>query len=231
MSEQVVLVTGGGRGIGRCICRKFAADGAQTVAVARSASDLAETRALVEGDGGKCHVETTDLTEHDEIDALVETVISKFGHVDVLVNCAGIAPLTDVEHLDPDVFQTIMAVNVDAVYYLSRAVWPNLVQRGGVIVNISSAASMDPFPGLTAYGAAKAWVNTWTKGLAGEGKPHDIRVYAVAPGAVETKMLRDAFPGYPQDQTLAPEDVANVVYALSQPGCRYVSGETILVRK
>jgi len=100
-----------------------------------------------------------------------------------------------------------------------------------VIVNISSAASVDPFPGLVAYGGTKAWVNIWSKGLADEGRPLGIRVFAVAPGAVETKMLREAFPDFPADQTLDPMDVADMVFQLSLPECRYASGQTIMVQK
>jgi len=125
-----------------------------------------------------------------------------------------------------------MAVNVNAVYHACRAVWPVMKkQKSGVIVNISSIASVDPFAGFAAYGAAKAWVNAWTKALADEGRRLGIRVFSVAPGAVETRMLRDPFPTFPADQTLRPADVADAVHALTQPGCRYATGQTVFVRR
>jgi len=232
MSRSVVVVTGGGRGIGRSICERFAADGAQVVAASRSATELDQTRTIIERAGGQCQVQVTDVCLPDEVHTLLETSASRFGRLDVLVNCAGIAPQAKMEELDPSLFETIMAVNVNAIYHACRAAWPVMKAQGsGVIVNISSIASVDPFPGFAAYGAAKAWVNAWTKALADEGRRFGIRVFAVAPGAVETKMLRDPFPDFPADQTLQPADVADVVHAMTQPACRYATGQTVFVRK
>lgn len=232
MTDKVVVVTGGGRGIGRAICRRFAEDGASVVAAARSLDELRETQAVVERAGGRAHLQQTDLSVPAEIEALVDSTVRQFGRIDVLVNCAGVAPLANLEELEPTLFQSILSVNVVAVYHACRRVWPVMKgQGGGCIVNLSSIASVDPFPGFAAYGASKAWVNGWTKALAQEGRPHGIRVYGVAPGAVETRMLRDAFPTFPENQTLQPSDVADVVHALTQPACRYATGETVFVRR
>jgi len=232
MSDKVVLVTGGGRGIGRAVCRDFARDGARVVAVARSRKDLAETCRLVEQDGGQCHAKALDVCEADDVESMVQSVVDELGRIDVLVNNAGVAPHCSLDELDPSLFEMTMAVNCEAVYRMCRAVWPVMIrQREGVIVNISSMASADPFPGFTLYGASKAWVNAWTKGLADEGKPHEVRVFAVAPGAVETRLLRGVFPQFPQEQALAPEDVAAVVVTLAQPACRYVTGQTVYVKR
>ncbi len=230
--ESVVVVTGGGRGIGRAICQRFATDGAQVVAASRTPRELAETRDLIEAAGGRCHIQLTDVCQPDDINVLVEGPAGRLGRIDVLVNCAGTAPLSEIEELDPSLFEAVVAVNVTAVYLGCRAVWPVMrKQGGGVIINISSVAAVDPFPGFAAYGAAKAWVNAWTRGLADEGRPVGIRLFAVAPGAVETRMLRDALPSFPADQALQPADVADVVYALAQPECRYATGQTIFVNK
>lgn len=232
MKDAIVVVTGGGRGIGRAICQRFAADGAHVVAASRSAAALAETRKAIEAAGGACSTEPTDVCSPEEVDALLEGTVSRFGRVDVLVNNAGVAPQASIESLDPALFETILSVNVTAVFLGCRAVWPVMKnQGGGVIINISSVASIDPFPAFAAYGASKAWVNAWTRALAEEGRTAGIRVFSVAPGAVETRMLRDAFPDFPKDQTLQPADVADVVHALAQPTCRYATGQTVFVRK
>lgn len=232
MNESVVVVTGGGRGIGRAVCRRFGAEGAQVVAASRTTDELDETRRLVESAGGRCHVQPTDLCEPGEVEALMETTAGRFGRLDVLVNCAGVAPQAKIEELDGSLFEVILAVNVNAIYRACRAAWTIMkTQQQGVIVNVSSVASIDPFPGFAAYGASKAWVNAWTRGLAQEGRPFGIRVFSVAPGAVETRMLRNVFPDYPADQTLQPEDVADCVWWVSQPGCRYATGQTVFVGK
>jgi 3-oxoacyl-[acyl-carrier protein] reductase len=232
MGDSVAVVTGGGRGIGRAICVRFATDGYQVVAASRSRRELEETRDVITRDGGRCHVHVTDVCAPDEIESLMEATVARFGRIDVLVNNAGVGPLSRIEDLEPSLFRTLMAVNVDAVYYGCRAVWPVMRRQGsGVIINMSSVASVDPFPGFTAYGAAKAWVNAWTRGLADEGREFGIRVSAVAPGAVETRMLRDAFPDFPVAQTLEPSDIADVVHALARPECRHVAGQTVFAKK
>ncbi len=232
MADQVVVVTGAGRGIGRAVCLRFAADGAQIVAASRTSRELNDTRTLVEKAGGQCDTIPTDMCEADDIAALIETTVSRHQRIDVLVNCAGVAPLSDIEQLEPQLFGLIQTVNMEAIYHASRAVWPVMkAGSGGVIVNISSVASVDPFPGFTAYGASKAWVNAWTVGLADEGRDHGIRVISVAPGAVDTRLLRDVFPDFPHDQVLQPEEVADVVFAMTLPDCEIASGETIFVNK
>jgi len=232
MSSQVVIVTGGGRGIGSAVCRRFASAGAQVVAASRTLADLEATRDQLAREGYRCDIRPTDVTSADEIDLLIEYTVAHLGRIDVLVNCAGIAPKAEIDKLDPSLFDTILAVNVRAVYLGCRAVWPVMArQGGGVIVNLSSIASTDPFRGFSAYGASKAWVNLWTRSLAEEGRACGIRVYAVAPGAVETRMLRDAFPDFPTDRALLPEQVAQLVHAVTEPAFHYATGQTIFIRK
>jgi NAD(P)-dependent dehydrogenase (short-subunit alcohol dehydrogenase family) len=232
MTDWVVMVTGGGRGIGRAICERFAASEAQVVATARNLHELEGTRGIIEQGGGRCHVQAADLFCAEDIGVLVDSTIQRFGRIDVLVNNAGVAPRNLIEEMDEAVFNAIVAVNVTAVYRTCRAVWPIMRrQGGGAIINMSSVASVDPFPGFAAYGAAKAWINAWTKALAEEGRQAGIRVFAAAPGAVETRMLRDTFPEFPADQTLQPAEVADVVFALAQPEWRHASGQTLFVRK
>jgi len=232
MGQRVVVVTGGGRGIGRAVCERFASSGDQVVAVARTAEQLEQTRSAIEKSGGMCHTCKADVTASDQVDALMGECVERFGKVDVLVNCAGVAELSTIEELDGDTFDRIFAVNMRAIYLTCRAVWPVMRKRGtGVIVSISSMASVEPFPGFAAYGASKAWVNLWTKALAEEGRPLGIRVFAVAPGAVETSMLRGAFPDFPADQTLDPSDVAGVVCAVAEPACQYATGQSVFLKK
>ena len=232
LDGKVALVTGAGRGIGRAIAQRFARDGWRIAAAARTASELDETQQLIESAGGACLAVPTDLTDATAIGTLVEKTEQKFGGVHLLVNCAGTVTMTGIEELEQVAFDRMHAVNERAVFTLCRAVWPVMRRAGGgVIVNLSSLASVDPFPGLAVYGATKAWVNAFTHGLAVEGREAGIQVFSVAPGAVETQMLREVAPDLPAEHCLAPEDVAEVVYTLAQPGCRYATGQTVFMRK
>lgn len=232
MAERVIVVTGGGRGIGRATCLAFARRGDCILAAARTSSELQETQRQVERLGGRCEISLCNVCHLDEVQSMAQDALEAFGRIDVLINAAGVAPLATFDDLHPDVFATILSVNVSGTYYTCREVWPVMVkQGGGVIVNVSSMASVDPLPGLGAYGAAKAWVNAWTRALAHEGRPRGIGVFCVAPGAVETRMLRDAFPDYPRDDALDPADVAEFIHALTEPTFIHAGGQTFFYYK
>lgn len=230
---KTVIVTGAGRGIGRAIARRLSIAGADVAVASRTEENLEQTRRMIERAGGSVLSVVADVAKPDDVERLVEVVQERFGRIDVLVNNAGVAPVAPIADMEPHVFERIIAVNIRAVYLCSRAVWQIMADGdGGTIVNISSMAAFDPFPGFAAYGAAKAFVNAYTKALAEEGKPVGIRVYAVAPGAVETDMLRRAFPEFPAEKTLQADDVAAMIENLLGPACRHVaSGQTIIVSR
>jgi len=252
LKGKVAIVTGAGRGIGRAIAQRLAAAGAAVAVASRTTSEIDETRRLIEKAGGRAVAIPADVTKEPDVQRLVEQTRAAFGRIDILVNNAGVAPLAKIEEMQPAAFDAVVATNIRAVYLCSRAVWPDLIKSaatcgtgvspvnsaagfqpvgGGTIINISSMASFDPFPGFAAYGAAKAFVNIYTKALATEGAPQGIRVYAIAPGAVETSMLRGRFPDYPSEKTLSPVDVAALVESLLSPLCSHKSGETITIKK
>jgi NAD(P)-dependent dehydrogenase (short-subunit alcohol dehydrogenase family) len=231
LQGKCCIVTGAGRGIGRAIASRLTAAGANVLAGARTAADLDQTVAATRSNSGKCAGQVADVTDRPQVERLIARARSEFGRIDVLINNAGLAPLSPIASMSDDAFAACNAVNINAVFYACRAAWPDLTTSRGCIINVSSVASVDPFPGFAVYGAAKAWVNLFTQAIAAEGKPVGIRAFAVAPGAVETAMLRGAFPDFPADQTLSPDDVAGLVEALLDERCRYASGQTILIRK
>ena len=232
MKDQVIVITGASRGIGQATALTLARAGAQIVAVARSADGLAETRSLIEREGGRCHTVSTDVGSFDAVSQLMASTRSDLGRVDVLVNNAGVAPVLNMRDCDVADFDRMMATNCHAVFYACRAVWPIFIEQGGGrIVNISSVAAVDPFRGFQAYGASKAWVNTFTRALAEEGREYNILVHAIAPGAVDTRMLRDNFPDFPADQCLPPSEIASAVEWVLDERSRYASGSVVHVKK
>lgn len=232
MKDQVAIVTGASRGIGRAIAVRLAQAQARVVAVARSAAGLRETCRLAEQAGGTCLPIEADVTNFQAVERIVQHVTRELRRVDVLINNAGTAPMSQMKDFDVGAFDAMMALNCNAVFYTTRAVWPSFAQQGGGrIVNISSIAAVDPFPGFQAYGATKAWVNAFTKAVAEEGRPHNIRAFAVAPGAVDTQMLRDRFPDFPADQCLTPQEVADTVAWVLDPRSQHASGAVVYIKK
>ena len=230
LNGKSCIVTGAGRGIGRAIAVRLTGAGANVLAVARTPRELAETVKLC-GAGGRCVAHTADVSRADEVAAMVARCGDEFGGLDALINNAGVAPLSSIEAMGDATFAELMAVNVHSVFFACRAAWPWLKRSKGTIISISSMAAADPFPGFAAYGATKAWVNTFTRGLADEGREHGIKVFAVGPGAVETQMLRGPLPDFPAEKTLRPDDVAGMVEWLLDERCQYATGQTIYVRK
>ncbi|MCA9243680.1 MAG: SDR family oxidoreductase [Phycisphaerales bacterium] len=230
MSQPVCIVSGASRGIGLAVARRFINAGHIVCGVARHEDALLKaSRGL---DAGERFVGLVgDVSKPADVERVVAAAAER-GAIRALINNAGCAPLSPVSLMNDEDFQVAIDVNVAGVFFMTRAVWPAMLTNGdGVIVNISSVASIDPFPGFAVYGACKAWVNLFTQAVAGEGKPHGIRVYAVAPGAVETAMLRAHFPDLPTENTLDPNDVAAVVEQCCGEAMAHCSGQTIFVRR
>ena len=232
MASKTCVITGASRGIGLATALRFAREGHWIVAAARNDEDLEKTVEQVSEAGSECLAVTADLARPEDVHELIRAATARFGRVDVLVNNAGCAPLVAIDEMTTEDFERVQTLNIGGVFHATQAVWPVMKEQGGgVIVNISSVAAVDPFRGFAVYGASKAWVNTFTRATADEGKSHGIRVFAVAPGAVETRMLRSAFPDLPADATLAPDDVAGVIASLCDDRMAACSGQTIFVRK
>jgi 3-oxoacyl-[acyl-carrier protein] reductase len=194
---------------------------------------LIAARAAVEAVGpGECYAIELDLAESRAGAELIGAALHRYSRIDVLINNAGFAPNAPLESFDERCFEQAMAVNCRAVYATTRAAWPALMrQGGGLIINISSMAAIDPFPGFAVYGACKAWVNLFTKAIATEGRPHGIRSYALMLGAVETPMLRGLFPDFPAEQALMPDDVAETTLRLLSADRVPPSGEAIVLKR
>ena len=230
MSGKVAIITGAGRGIGRATAVVLAEAGYRVVLAGRDVAALEETSELI---GGGLVV-GTDVTKPDEVDQLIARSVEHFGGIDALINNAGLAPVQPIAEMTIEQWHAVINTNLSAAFYATRAAWPVFVKRGGgVVVNISSAAARDPFPGFAAYGAAKAGLNLLGLTAAREGQAVGVRVHTIAPSATETAMFRKLMSPeqWSVDKTMDPADVARVVLHCVRGDLRYASGEVIYLHK
>jgi NAD(P)-dependent dehydrogenase (short-subunit alcohol dehydrogenase family) len=230
MAERVAIITGAGGGIGRATAIELSRRGFSVVLVGRTEKTLRETEKLVE----HALLLVADITDVEQVNRIVEQTLSRFGRIDAIVNNAGIAPLLSIEKTTPQVWHEVIDTNLSAAFYLCRAVWPAFKrQGGGAVVNISSLAARDPFDGFLAYGAAKAGLNTFALALAREGAAIGVKVYTIAPGAVETAMFRALVSPqeFSTDKTLKPAEVAELIGKCIADESEYKSGEVIWLTK
>ena len=231
MSQPVCIVTGASRGIGFAVADRMSQRGFAIVAVARNEPNLHASVEQLGRTGATIIGIAADVATTAGAEAAVRAAIDKFGRIDGLVNNAGAAPLAKIpEFTDAQLTECIDA-NIASTFRMTRAAWPHLSRAGGTIVNISSLASVDPFAGFAVYGACKTWINAFTSAAANEGRAARIRVFAVAPGAVETRMLRQHFPDFPADATLAPDEIAAAVSRCFDIELDDKLGQVIFVKK
>lgn len=231
-SEPCVIVTGAGSGIGRSTSLRLAALGCHVVLVGRTRSKLEATAAKIKAASGEALVLPVDLTDAEQTRSIVDHAMGAFGRIDALANVAGAAPLQPIEQITPEIWRNCIDANLSYVVNLTAAAWPVFRrQKSGVVVNVSSMASIDPFPGFSIYAAAKIGINMFTRCAASEGATIGVRTVTIAPGAVETPMLRGLFDEskIARDKTLSPEEVAQVIADCVTGKRAFVSGEVIVV--
>jgi NAD(P)-dependent dehydrogenase (short-subunit alcohol dehydrogenase family) len=214
LAGQVAVVTGAGRGIGAAIARQLAQLGAAAVLCGRTQATLDSTAQAILSSGGKAEVIPCDVTVLHQVEYAAARVQSTFGHIDVLVNNAGIGGFSDPLHqLPPDDWDHILNTNLRGVYYAIRAFAPLMIRAGsGHIINISSLAGKNALPNGAAYAASKWGLNGLTYSVAEELRGHNIRVSVVCPGSVNTELSPHA--GKDPSKMLQPEDVAYTVAML-----------------
>ncbi len=194
LKGQVSIVTGGGRGIGRAIARRFAAEGAAVLVSARSTKEIDAVAGEIRASGGRAAAVTADVAREDDCARIVQAAQQQFGRIDILVNNAGIfGPVKPAEEITPAEWDEALDINLRAAFLLSRLVLPGMYARGsGVILNISSLAAKAAFAWEAPYAASKAGLLGLTRCLAAEGARKGVRVNALCPGPVfETKMSKD----------------------------------------
>lgn len=228
MKNNVIIITGASSGIGKATAKLLAKKGAKVVLTARSTDKLESLKKEIEDNQGKAFVVSADVTDKKAFETVVSKTIEKYGTVNALINNAGLMPLSFVEKLKTDEWNTMVDVNIKGVLNGVAAVLPTLIKnKGGNIINISSMAANRYFPGGAVYCATKSAVKMFSEGLRQELAPkYGINVTSIEPGAVATSLtdtitdedIKEKMSDMQNMTTLEAEDIANAIYyALSQP--------------
>ncbi len=239
LENQVAVVTGASRGIGRAIAKRLAAEGARLVVNYNQSQDQAqEVVAEIKAEGGQALAVQADVSDFQQAQALIKEALDAFGQVDILVNNAGTTRDTLLMMMKEDQWDVVIDTNLKSVFNCCKAVTRRMVrQRSGRIISITSVAGQAGNPGQTNYAASKAGVIGFTKSLAKELGSRGITVNAVAPGYVPTA-LTDVLPQELKDKAIemtplgrfgAPEDIAAAVAFLASDDASFITGQVIAV--
>ncbi|MCZ6627032.1 MAG: 3-oxoacyl-[acyl-carrier-protein] reductase [SAR324 cluster bacterium] len=236
--NQVALVTGAGRGIGKAIALDLAQAGADIVFTNRTKSLAEETRAEIEALGRKCLAVQADVTEPEAVEGMVAQALEQFSTIDILVNNAGITSDQLFMRMTLENWRKVMSVNLDGMFHVTRAVIKTMVkQRRGRIINITSVVGFTGNPGQVNYSSAKSAVVGFTKSIARELGSRNITCNAVAPGFVDTDMTRvlnesqrkAIMDQIPLGRMGTVEEIAKAVRFIASEDAGYISGTVIHV--
>lgn len=231
LQDQVVLVTGGARGLGAAICKELYAAGAQVILADIQADLLEQTAAEIEQSGDrKVKPLVLDVCDEKQIEQAIRQIVEEYGRLDVLVNNAGTDKTVSVEELGVDDWDRVINVNLRGPFLLSKFVFPVMrEQGGGAIVNITSTAAKRAWANAGAYHASKWGLLGFSHALHVEGRAHHIKVTAIVTGGMRTPFLLDRFPDIDTGTLQDPANVARAVrFVLTQPEETVIPELTVL---
>ncbi len=240
--DRVAVVTGGGSGLGRAMALEFARLGAGVVVAGRRAEPLDETIALIEDAGGYGHPKPTDVRDPEQVDALVQDAVDRYGRIDVLVNNAAGNFVVRAEDLSPNGWRAVVGIVLDGGFLCARAAGRRMLEQGegGAILSVLASYAWTGGPGTVHSAAAKAGLQAMTRTLAVEWAPHQVRVNCICPGPTDTEGAGAALWPTEEDRARVAatvplgrigtsEEVAWWAAALCSPYASWITGETLVI--
>jgi 3-oxoacyl-[acyl-carrier protein] reductase len=239
LEDQVAIVTGGTKGIGKAICLLFGEQGAKVVANFSKDVDAAENlKKEAKSKGLNLGLYKADVAQSDQVKVMVEETFAQYGKIDILVNNVGLVRDNFLMLMSDEDWESLLRANLTSLFYCSRVVIRKMIpQRKGKIINISSISGILGTPGQANYAATKGGMISFTKSLARELGPFNIHVNAVAPGLIESdvvsRMPKEKLEAIVRSSSLGrvgkPEEVAQAVLFLASENSNYITGQTIVV--
>lgn len=231
LTDQVAFITGAGRGIGRAISLAFARAGCDIAAVARTEEEIEETAGLVRELGRSAVALPADVAHEDQVAKAAAQARQALGEIDILVNNAGFLKIEPVAETSLEDFDRTLDVNLRGAFVCIKAVLPGMIERGrGVILNIASTSGKRWYRGQGAYCAAKHGILGLTRVLAEEMREHNIRVSAICPGGVNTRLVQEQRDDIVAEQWMDPEDIAGLAVFLASLPPKAAIDEVVIRR-
>ncbi|MDA1026806.1 MAG: SDR family NAD(P)-dependent oxidoreductase [Planctomycetota bacterium] len=210
---KVAVITGAGSGVGRATAILLAEEGWRCALLGRTETKLASTAAAFAVSAPSPLLIECDLGRSEEMPVVIRRIIEHFGRIDAILNIAGIAPQVPIAETNASLMRSTLDQNLVGPTILVAAAWPELVQRRGVVVNVSSMSSIDPFHHFTAYAASKSGLDSLTRSIMAEAADTGVRAFTLNPGAIETPLLRRLVDEetFPTELALTPHAVAEEI--------------------
>lgn len=240
LDGRVALVTGASSGIGRELAQGLAAAGATVALSGRSAERLAATRRAIEEAGGRAEAFAAELGELAAVQPLADAVLGRFGQIDILLNCAGMNQREPIAQVRPETYERIMNVNLRSAFFLSQAVQPGMVARGGgKVIHIGSLTTSYGIGNIAVYGLSKSAIGQLTRAMAVEWAEQNIQVNCICPGWIETELTRPLWADehrrgwilgrVPMKRPGKPRDLVGMAVYLASPASDFTTGQTFYI--